>query len=889
MRARIFFYVSLVVLAGGIFVTPQISHALYVNTPVNFVSRLKYTGLSWTNPNIRISIAMKDGGTYSVPFSIGGDTQAGIAGGNFFDVEGILYHISATSSARTFSAGFDGDITVPFAWSQEGKYELDLYKIPPPELMIAPWWRRGLAFLIGKTAYAADTEAPIFVKTIHFTIKDADNPCGAPNSCTDNVLFIPGTEASRLYYRGEFGLEHQVWEPDWHTDIPYLAMNSDGTSKYKLYTKDVIGKMEAHNPLESTIAKIFKKDLEVYGKFENFLNRLVASSTINAWKAYPYDWRYDVRDVVKNGTLTELPDGSIKRVYLVNVLKRLASTSKTKKVTIVAHSNGGLVAKALVQYLGADASKYIDRIIVVGTPQWGTPSSIGVMLHGDGETMLGGLVMNGAETRTIIDKLPDAYDLLPSRTYFAHVADPVVVFKTDDSISGKFATQFGSVVTSFSNFSNFLEDSAGLDAQTGGSKNLYAPVPLSSSILAKASATHFALDKWTPPFGISFTAIAGWGQDTVKTLLYTTKSKTVCNALTAGPIPLQCEQVPYLEHTATTTQDGDGTVVSPSAVGKAKDSLYFDTVTFKKQKRVVIVHRNLMAAYPIQNTIKDLLDNTPTNSESYIQKAKPTSSTTPIKLRISTHSPVNIVVTDSNGAQSGVLQIPGTDFSGIKRDIIGGSVHIFDDEEYVTVPKNGVYHIIVSGYAHGFATIQVETIKSDGGITTSALFADIPTSASSTVSFIETNGVSSAPKVDIDGDGKTDLVVASSVPGADPLAYVRYMKNVIDKLGLQKSTQHSLDMRLSAIEHQIEFPREWFNGKTMHRMHKRVHVFRNKKILLILRPQLSSLTHFVEWQFGLSAKLSKLKMFNLFHMKGGLSEQQAELIINMINQLKSLL
>ncbi len=50
-----------------------------------------------------------------------------------------------------------------------------------------------------------------------------------------NVLFIPGTEASRLYYRGTLNIEHQVWEPDAYTDIPYLAMNANGTSKYKRY------------------------------------------------------------------------------------------------------------------------------------------------------------------------------------------------------------------------------------------------------------------------------------------------------------------------------------------------------------------------------------------------------------------------------------------------------------------------------------------------------------------------------------------------------------------------------------------------------------------------------------------------------------------------------
>jgi hypothetical protein len=150
----------------------------------------------------------------------------------------------------------------------------------------------------------------------------------ASGGCVSNVLFLPGIEGSRLYYRGALGIEHQVWEPDLRTDIPYLEMGTDGTSKYQLYTKDIIDTVQAHNPLVSTIANIFGNNLETYGGFGRFMDSLVASSTLKEWRAYPYDWRYDVRDIVTNGTPTEMPDGSVQQVYLKEVLKEMVASSR---------------------------------------------------------------------------------------------------------------------------------------------------------------------------------------------------------------------------------------------------------------------------------------------------------------------------------------------------------------------------------------------------------------------------------------------------------------------------------------------------------------------------------------------------------------------------------
>ena len=77
-----------------------------------------------------------------------------------------------------------------------------------------------------------------------------------------------------------------------------------------------------------------------------YMDALVATGTIKAWKPFAYDWRYSVDDVAGNGTQYQT---EIKNV--VDEIEQLASNSYTGKVTIVGHSNGGLLAKAVMMRL----------------------------------------------------------------------------------------------------------------------------------------------------------------------------------------------------------------------------------------------------------------------------------------------------------------------------------------------------------------------------------------------------------------------------------------------------------------------------------------------------------------------------------------------------------
>ena len=70
----------------------------------------------------------------------------------------------------------------------------------------------------------------------------------------------------------------------------------------------------------------------------------------------------------------------------------LSKTSKTGKVTIITHSNGGLIAKHIITELKRQNLSYmIDNIIFVAMPEYGTPQAITSLMYGHSQSILSGL------------------------------------------------------------------------------------------------------------------------------------------------------------------------------------------------------------------------------------------------------------------------------------------------------------------------------------------------------------------------------------------------------------------------------------------------------------------------------------------------------------------
>ena len=97
---------------------------------------------------------------------------------------------------------------------------------------------------------------------------------------------------------------------------------------------------------------------------------------VDLFKA-PYDWRLSVHDAAEK--------------YLKPVIENAAATASGGRVHVIAHSMGGLVARAYIQG-ESYAGDMIDRLIMVGTPNHGASKAYPVWEAADGYTAYGSLL-----------------------------------------------------------------------------------------------------------------------------------------------------------------------------------------------------------------------------------------------------------------------------------------------------------------------------------------------------------------------------------------------------------------------------------------------------------------------------------------------------------------
>lgn len=123
---------------------------------------------------------------------------------------------------------------------------------------------------------------------------------------------------------------------------------------------------------------------------------------------------------------------------------------------------------------------------------------------------------------------------------------------------------------------------------------------------------------------------------------------------------------------------------------------------------------------------------------------------------------MHIEITDTDGRETGVFQIPETDFSLPKQEIPGSSIQTIDDEEYVYVPAGKSYSLYLHGYDVGLTTLEIGHTKPDGSIQNTYTFEDIPTTASTTAQTSLGKDSLGPVSVDVDGNGFTDTTISAS-------------------------------------------------------------------------------------------------------------------------------
>ncbi len=433
------------------------------------------------------------------------------------------------------------------------------------------------------------------------------------------------------------------------------------------------------------------------------------------------------------------------------------------------HSNGGLLAKALVNKLeeegDSEAATLIDQLVFVGVPQLGTPQAIGALLHGYDSGIQ--VRYSEARARDFAHNAPFAYQLLPFSDYYNNsgfsVSTPLVTFQ-DGEATRSFIDEYGYTISNSSELYDFLRAKEG---RTNPSySDLDNPTIANSTLLQNAiNYSSNVGSSWQAPDGIKVHQIAGVGELTLAGIEYKTINK--CNGAESQLTGWYCpNSTRTLGYSPVRVVDGDATVVEPSALAMSDAAenvtrwwvnlKEYNEILFDQVSKPILrtEHKDMLEVADLRSLVFDNIIGTSTNYEyTYLSSTKPNFGTES-RLSFILHSPLSLSYTESDGTTVNE-QNPHGKYSKYNRY---GEVQIIDifEGEPGTLTMNGE--------ATGSFTLEIEEV-SGNEIISQTTYSAIPSSTSTIVTIEVSGGTMSETDnlvVDYDGDSTTDFTLAPS-------------------------------------------------------------------------------------------------------------------------------
>lgn len=644
------------------------------------------------------------------------------------------------------------------------------------------------------TAYASEFPNEISVRA---TLNGSSEPINL--ECCSNVAFLPGNGGSRLYTPGLFG-EDRLWEPNGINDLNQLMLaTSTGASLLQnIYVKDLV---------DETLIRIDEwPGTNTYKTFAKYMDEeLVETGLVNEWKPLVYDWRLGLPDVITRGTVLGKENGIEKISYLaatstgyiIQELNRLAGSSQTGKVTIVTHSNGGLVAKYLVKYLIDNQNpllQKIDKIVFVAVPQLGTPEATAMLLHGTSA------VGKGA-ARNLSEDMKSAYHLLPSRKYFDVLQTPIFTFSDEIGNINELSGLDGMSLNTYAEVRDFMTGRNGQwqDPEVG---DIDTPNVLDNSLLDYANGIHAALDELSIPSNIAVTQIAGVGIDTVRGIAYDDCDGSLCS-----------DALSHLDRDLLKTKRGDGTVVLPSAMLNLQgDKVYVDIKRYNSDGGIFSLNNNrnrkhgsIFEVDDLQETLKSVILNLPITFNDVVKDQEPLISSNDVSFSFTLHSPLTLHLYDSQNRHTGLVS--GTSEIRYAEENIPNSYYReFGEVKYAGASADDLVTMKLVGENNGIFTLKIEKTIADT-ISESAMFEDVPVTIGMLVTIptvspdISLRNIQLA--IDVDANGVVDTVIDQG-SGISMEEWIGFLKGYINKLNVSDKKKVQLQKIFIRLEKIIE-------------------------------------------------------------------------------------
>ena len=577
---------------------------------------------------------------------------------------------------------------------------------------------------------------------------------GEDTDCNSSVMFLPGFEGSRLYNKDG----DELWVSTKNSYHDQLFMDDYGNSIHSdIHTINDTKRLDGDGKELGLADKILV--VNIYRTFiESLQSWKDKDGMIEDYAFIPYDWRLSLEDVVTNGKvginneLSYLQEQDFSESFILQKLQQLQASSRTGKVTIVAHSNGGLVAKALVQKLKDTNNplyEKIDKIILVATPQVGTPDALVALLHG---LKIGkGILLPKDEVRALVEDMPGFYNLLPSEVYFDVVdidQNPIASFEDSEELQNQI-NEYGVTVDSYEEMKDYILGTDGRDKPEYS--DIMNPSIGNSNVYDLAEGVHGALDNWQPYSGTEFIQVAGWGEETTSGIKY----KTYTNFLGKK----------YISYKPVKVIDGDSTVVVPSALWVSDDNQnverwWVNLFLYNDKRFIGKDHKDIFEVSDLLDFLKYKI----LNKKSFLNKENiiiPYNDiglySTEGRLHFTLHSPLYLGIRDAGGRYTGI----DPDTGELREEVPGARYEQFGGVQFISVPKGVEYTLVLNGYEAGSFALDIdEQIGND--IVRFVSFQGVPVEIGANAEIkistdFEIN--SSRLEIDIDGDSEIDSVL----------------------------------------------------------------------------------------------------------------------------------
>lgn len=562
------------------------------------------------------------------------------------------------------------------------------------------------------------------------------------NGCCASVLFIPGFQGSRLYRKQIF--ENRLWEPNIDGDIEKLYMNSLGKSiNTDIYARDILSRIE--------VAGLGLNRFSYYHNFLLSLEKLKSENLLQEYRTFPYDWRYTPEEIVTQN--------------LINQIEQLSRNSINGRVTIVAHSYGGLVTKVLLRKLKlTKRSHLIDKVVLVAVPETGTPVALFTALHGENQTIMKGIVQKASTAMNLALNMPSAYVLMPSATFARNIALTIDIPARNIEWSHALSkpAYMGEVI-------NLLKQITGEPGGLKLTKDSILIQKTSNSFLqsrATSDLAHIVESNNLINNSYKIWSLAGIGVQTIDGMRY--------NYDTCAVIP--CSKSSKLTASPSYISDGDGTVMLDSAQNRLGTLLKIDLAKINKEKKTNISHASIMESVDIQDTIKSILitnDPVQQNGFIYLDDTKPEAT--------------DLYMTTVNGEVAGGIayRLDGKKYETITfkqgnkfytiEDIPNSSIIKFgnitsvtsqvkpDDMSFVSTQNQrvSVVNTIIKNSPTGNWNSPELDSSNNQSVLAMHIFENIPVGSGAEITFSTTSPVI---YIDIDGDGDPEREYEAEIP-----------------------------------------------------------------------------------------------------------------------------